>query len=222
MNIWLASGNAHKKLELEAIFRTKGGGRDTVIRVPADAGIDNFDPPETGSSFVENALIKARSLYRLLKEKQPSSFRDGEPVLADDSGLCVEALEGRPGIFSARYGAGGGRKPEAAERNALLLEELAAYLQSLPPEKQNRKAHFVCAMVLYYSQDRFFIAQETFEGELVDTAGSGRGSGGFGYDPILYIPSLGRTVAELSEDEKNAVSHRGKAGKAIAGFLASR
>ncbi|MDR1174845.1 MAG: non-canonical purine NTP pyrophosphatase [Treponema sp.] len=220
MNIWLASGNAHKKLELEAIFRTKGCDRDTVIRVPADAGIDSFDPPETGSSFVENALIKARSLYRILKEKQPSSFRD--PVLADDSGLCVEALEGRPGIFSARYGAEDGRKLEAAERNALLLEELAARLESLPPEKQNRKAHFVCAMVLYYSQERFFIAQETFEGELVDTIGSGRGSGGFGYDPILYIPSLGRTAAELSEDEKNAVSHRGKAGKAIAGFLASR
>jgi XTP/dITP diphosphohydrolase len=220
VNIWLASGNTHKKLELEAIFRTKGDGRDIVIRVPADAGIDNFDPPETGSSFAENALIKARSLYRLLKERQPSSFRDGEPVLADDSGLCVEALEGRPGILSARYGGKDGKKLEAAKRNALLLEELDARLEFLPPEKQNRKAHFVCAMVLCYSEDRFFIAQETFEGELVNTIGAGRGSGGFGYDPIFRIPSLGRTAAELSEEEKNAISHRGKAGKAIAGFLA--
>jgi XTP/dITP diphosphohydrolase len=221
VNIWLASGNAHKKLELEAIFRARGGGSNAVIRIPRDAGIEDFDPPETGSCFAENALIKARSLYRLLKEKQPPSFRDGEPALADDSGLCVEALEGRPGIFSARYGGRDGKKPEAAERNALLLEELNARLKSLPPEKQNRRARFVCAMVLYYSEDRFFIAQETFEGELVDNIGSGRGSGGFGYDPILYIPSLGRTVAELSEEEKNAVSHRGKAGKAIAGFLAT-
>jgi XTP/dITP diphosphohydrolase len=82
-----------------------------------------------------------------------------------------------------------------------------------------RSARFVCAIVLYYGPDRFFAAQETFDGELVKNAEAARGKGGFGYDPILYIPELGRTVAELSDEEKNRYSHRGKAGRAIAKIL---
>jgi len=103
------------------------------------------------------------------------------------------------------------RKPDAAEQNALLLEELG--------DTPLRTARFVCAMVLYYNPDRFFVAQETLEGELVKNAEAARGKGGFGYDPILYIPALGRTVAELNAEEKNRWSHRGKAGRIISKIL---
>jgi XTP/dITP diphosphohydrolase len=191
MTIWLASGNAHKKKEIAAIFP------DHTIKIPKDAGIA-FDPDETGSTFSENTMIKAKALYDIVKE----------PVIADDSGICVEALGGRPGIYSARYGSEDGKKLGDGERNALLVKELG--------DNPNRKAHFVCAMVLLINPDRFFIVQETMEGELI---ASEKGSGGFGYDPILYIPEKGKTVAELSDDEKNRISHRGKAGKLIGELL---
>ncbi|HCM25482.1 MAG: non-canonical purine NTP pyrophosphatase, RdgB/HAM1 family [Treponema sp. GWB1_62_6] len=191
MTIWFATGNAHKKKELAAILP---GHR---IRIPAEAGID-FDPDETGETFLDNALIKARELYALVRE----------PVIADDSGLCVDALGGRPGVMSARYGSGNGEKLESADRNELLLRELGG--------AKDRGARFVCSMVLLLSEDRFFVAQETFEGTIVT---EGRGSGGFGYDPILFLPEFGRTVAELSDDEKNRLSHRGKAGERIRAIL---
>jgi XTP/dITP diphosphohydrolase len=217
--IWLASGNRHKKLELSQILT------GVTLKSPADGGIGDFDPPETGASFMENALLKARALYRILAERGIAG-----PVLADDSGLCVDALGGRPGIYSARYsgphkgqrreypgGEGGGKpypgeggKLEAAECNRLLLEELG--------DNPNRRARFVCAMVLLFDKNRFACVQETLEGEIV--SGPARGGGGFGYDPILYLPTLGRTVAELGEDEKNRLSHRARAGKGIAKFLA--
>ncbi|GHU15626.1 non-canonical purine NTP pyrophosphatase [Spirochaetia bacterium] len=220
MTIWFATGNTHKKAELAAILRT-AILRDHEIRIPADAGID-FDPEETGSTFLENALIKARALYRLTAEISQPDKGLSNPVIADDSGLCVDALGGRPGIYSARYqGIGrygseggnlaGGKKPDAAERNALLLDELG--------DKTNRKARFVCAMVLLFSEDRFFVAQETLEGEIISRAEGKRGSGGFGYDPILWLPEFSRTVAELSEEEKNRISHRGKAAMALAKLL---
>jgi XTP/dITP diphosphohydrolase len=197
MTIWFATGNAHKRAELAAILPGH------AIKIPADGGIP-FDPDETGASFAENALIKARELRRLIAA---AGFPD--PVIADDSGLCVEALGGRPGIHSARYGSGQGKKLGDRDRNALLLKELG--------DNPNRSARFVCAMALLLSDDRFCLVQETLEGELIAAA---QGEGGFGYDPILFIPSLGRTVAELSGEEKNRISHRGKAGKALAALLA--
>jgi XTP/dITP diphosphohydrolase len=190
----------HKKKEIAAILAGH------TIKIPADAGID-FDPDETGTTFQDNALIKARELRRLLAARDIP-----DPVLADDSGLCVDALGGRPGIYSARYGSNtvpNGKKLEAPERNALLLKELG--------DNPRREARFVCSMVLLYNNDRFFVAQETLEGELIREE---RGLGGFGYDPIFYLPGLGCTVAELPEAEKNRISHRGKAGKAIAALLA--
>jgi XTP/dITP diphosphohydrolase len=205
--MWLASGTVHKKTELAAIL-------DREVKIPADAGLD-FEPEETGGSFLENALLKARELYRLLGEKGIFSAEDAA-VISDDSGLSVDALGGRPGIFSARY-AGAGIAPNEKklsdrERNTLLLAELG--------DNPRRSARFVCAMALLFSADRFFLVQETLEGEIVISPEFAKGSGGFGYDPILYIPPLGRTVAELSEEEKNSVSHRGKAGKAVAKLLA--
>jgi XTP/dITP diphosphohydrolase len=208
MTIWLATGNVHKKKELANILSDAMLPETAAVdlKIPADAGLA-FDPEETGSTFLENALIKAVELYRLLG--------DGQPVIADDSGICVDALDGRPGIYSARY-AGADKLPGAisltdAERNVRLLEELG--------DNPQRGARFVCAMVLYCGADRFFAAQETLEGELVLNAESARGTGGFGYDPVLYIPELGRTVAELSGEEKNRLSHRGKAGRAIGRIL---
>jgi XTP/dITP diphosphohydrolase len=206
MTIWFATGNTHKKQELGAILPGHG------IKTPAEGGID-FEPAETGNTFLENALIKARELHRLLGERG-RGLGPGEAVIADDSGLCVDALGGRPGVFSARYagkaGGGAGGKLGAAERNALLLEELG--------DEPRRSARFVCAMVLLLGGDRFFVAQETLEGEIVR---QGRGAGGFGYDPLLYVPAEGATVAEMPEELKNRLSHRGKAGRVIAAILAS-
>ncbi|MDR1905272.1 MAG: non-canonical purine NTP pyrophosphatase [Treponema sp.] len=203
MIIWLASGNRHKKEELSAILK----GYD--LRTPDMEGFE-FEPDESGSNFLENALIKARSLHSLLLSRGISA-----PVLADDSGLCVDALGGRPGIHSARYGstglAAGGKKLDAAERNSLLLRELG--------DAVGRRARFVCAMALFLGGDRYYAAQETLEGEVVRSMDEMRGGKGFGYDPILRIPELGKTVAELSEEEKNRISHRGKAARVIAHIL---
>jgi XTP/dITP diphosphohydrolase len=212
MTIWLASGNVHKQRELAALLR---GHR---IRVPAEGGITVFDPEETGKSFVENALIKAKALYALLAERQGTG-REIDPVIADDSGLCIDALGGRPGIYSARYGSDDGKKLETAERNALILEELDASGENTPGL---RRCRFVCAMVLLFSPDRFYAVQETLEGEIVPALTASRGSGGFGYDPIVYLPEQGGTVAELSEEEKNRLSHRGKAGRIIAKLLTDK
>jgi len=196
MDIWFATNNAHKKEELEAIL-------ETSLKIPSAFGID-FDPDETGATFSENALLKARELKKITGGGKNA-------VIADDSGICVDALNGRPGIYSARYGTDGGRKLTSEQRNSLLLEELG--------DNPKRSARFVCAMVLYFSDDRFFLVQETLEGEIVMGSEMSRGEGGFGYDPIFLVPELNRTVAELSAQEKNILSHRGKAGKHIANIL---
>ncbi|MDR0456637.1 MAG: non-canonical purine NTP pyrophosphatase [Treponema sp.] len=220
MTIWFASGNVHKQRELAAILNTQENGALKSgaynLLIPQDAGLD-FDPDETETSFHGNALLKARELYSLLEKRRPPLFRPGDPVIADDSGLCVDALDGRPGIYSARYASTPPPPPshapklESAERNALLLAELG--------DTSLRTARFVCAMALLFGPDRFFLAQETFEGEIVKGLESVKGTGGFGYDPIFFIPELGRTAAELSETEKNTISHRAQAGKIIAGML---
>jgi XTP/dITP diphosphohydrolase len=218
MIIWLASGNDHKRKELAAVL----AGHE--LRLPGEGSVSGFDPEETGRSFAENALIKARALYTLLEGAGLTG-----PVLADDSGLCVDALGGRPGIYSARYAGPGG--PETGggsggltagrlspeERNLLLLGELAALPAGTP-----RGARFVCAMVLLWDAERFYLVQETLEGEIVSGPEAIRGGGGFGYDPIMYIPALGKTVAELSGEEKNRLSHRGKAGRTIAALIDNR
>jgi XTP/dITP diphosphohydrolase len=191
MTVWFATGNPHKQQELAAILHGHS------VKIPSEAGIA-FAPEENGACFIDNVLIKAKALYRLVHA----------PVIADDSGLCVDALNGRPGVHSARYGSKNGVNLSSEERNALLLKELA--------ENPQRAARFVCAMALMLSEDRFFIVQETLEGELGWTTS---GAGGFGYDPLLYLPSMSRTVAELSDVEKNRISHRGKAGRAIRQIL---
>ena len=155
------------------------------------------DIVEDGHTFEENARKKAEALYRWIKR----------PVLADDSGLEVDALDGQPGVFSARY-AGEGATDEA--NNAKLL----AALQSVPAHQ--RQARFRCVLVMMVDEDRQLVAEGTCEGVILDAP---RGTGGFGYDPLFYVPSLGKTLAELSE-EKNRISHRGAALRQLAALLA--
>ncbi|MCR4822782.1 MAG: RdgB/HAM1 family non-canonical purine NTP pyrophosphatase [Treponema sp.] len=201
--LYLASGNRHKKIEMQQILP------EFEIRIPADDGID-FNPVEDGKSFYENSLIKAKALWELT----------GKAVIADDSGICVDALNGEPGIYTSRYagpdfvhGKADGSRISQEEQNAFLIQQLN------DTKSANRKCHYTCAMVLLLNPDRFFVAQETFEGELIKSIADQAGSGGFGYDPIVYLPQYKKTVAEISAEEKNNISHRGKAVKAIKKIL---
>jgi len=199
MNFWFATNNAHKNKELEAILGVS-------LKIPKPHGL-NFDPEETGTTFHDNALIKAKDLQRILCL---GAMGENNAVIADDSGLCVDGLGGRPGVLSARYGMENGKQLSSAEQNILLLEELG--------DNPVRSARFVCSMALLLGSDRFYIFQETLEGEIVKKSGM-KGEGGFGYDPIFFLPEFGKTLAELSQEEKNAISHRGKAGKQIANII---
>lgn len=193
MKILLASGNPHKKEELNKIL-----SNHTLI-LPKDLGID-MDVEETGTTFLDNALLKAEALYAL---------SGGLPVLSDDSGITVEALDGAPGVLSARYGLKElGKELTSEEKNSFLLSNIK--------DSTNRKAAFICCMVLILEKDRVFTVQESFKGEITEKP---YGSGGFGYDPIFYVTEFEKTAAELTDSEKNRVSHRGKAGATISKLL---
>lgn len=210
MKIYLATGNKHKKKEMAELLSNH------EIVIPSDEGID-FDPDETGTTFYENSIIKAKALYDIVHA----------PVIADDSGICVDAISGRPGIYSSRYagpdfpqGKPDGTKITQDEQNVFLIEELNKALKNPKPEFNSflngpRSCHYTCAFVLYLGGDRLYVVQETFEGTLIEDISKQAGNGGFGYDPIVFLPEYGKTVAEISAEEKNAISHRGKAVKAI-------
>ena len=210
MKIYLATGNKNKKKEMCQLLS------EHTILIPSDEGID-FNPDETGITFYENSLIKARALYDIVHC----------PVIADDSGICVDALGGAPGIYSSRYagpeymqGKPDGSKISQEEQNIMLIAQLNEAIKkgNLPKGQYlhgERSCHYTCAMVMYCGPDRLFVAQETFEGTLIDDINKQAGDGGFGYDPIVFLPEYNKTVAQLSADEKNAISHRGKAVRAI-------
>jgi XTP/dITP diphosphohydrolase len=187
----LASNNDHKHAEFVRLFP---GVR--ILR-PLDVGMD-FDFAEDGASFLENALGKARALHGLARR----------PVIGDDSGLCVAALDGEPGVRSSRYGSDGTSKLSTPERNALLLARLAG--------AKDRRAFFVCCLVLAIDEDRFVAVQETVHGEIAE---SPRGANGFGYDPLFLLPARGLTIAELPDAEKDLVSHRGRAARRLRALL---
>ena len=189
----LATHNAHKLGELRAILAGRVPGlAPEDIAGAGDVGAPQ--PREDGVTFAENALIKARGL---------AAFT-GLPAVADDSGLCVDVLGGAPGIFSARWAGGHG---DDAANLRLLLDQLS----DVAPE--HRAAHFACAAALVTPDGFEHVEVGEFHGTL---AFEPRGTGGFGYDPILVPDGDTRTSAELSPAEKNAISHRGKAFRALA------
>lgn len=185
--IVLASGNAGKLRELQAMLDS------FKVKLIPQSDFDLASAEETGLSFVENALIKARH----------ACHETGLPAIADDSGIEVDALDGEPGIYSARYA--GIEGPTAdAENNALLLAEL----EQVP--EADRTARFQCVIVfMRHARDPMpLICQGTWEGRILFAASGGNG---FGYDPLFYVPSHGCASAELSPEIKNAISHRGQA-----------
>ncbi|HWK70245.1 RdgB/HAM1 family non-canonical purine NTP pyrophosphatase [Pollutimonas sp. M17] len=193
----LASNNPGKLKEFSAILAQA----DISMVAQGDLGVAEAEEPY--ATFVENALAKARHASR----------QTGLPALADDSGLCVHALGGAPGVFSARYAAlAGGEKSDAAN-NRHLLAQLAPV--------QDRSACYVAVLVYVDSADdpRPIIAEGSWNGAIIDQA---RGGNGFGYDPHFYLPDLGKTAAELPPDQKNALSHRAQALKALLLALRSR
>jgi XTP/dITP diphosphohydrolase len=181
--IVLASNNAGKLKEFRQILAP------LEIELIAQASLDIPDAPEPFFTFVENALTKARHAARL----------SGLPAIADDSGICVNALGGAPGVYSARYAG----EPKSDQRNN---QKLVEALQ----EAEDRSAYYYCVLVYVRSEQdpQPVIADGRWPGQIIDVA---RGSEGFGYDPYFYLPEFQQTVAELNAEQKNALSHRAQA-----------
>ena len=184
MKLIIASNNKHKIYEIKTIL----GERFEEILSLSEAGITH-ETVEDGTTFMENALKKAREIAEI----------SGCCALADDSGICAHALNGAPGIYSARFS---GKGDQA--NNDLLVASLA--------DKNDKGAHYTAAVALVYPDGREVTAEGYMYGQIIDTP---RGERGFGYDPIFVPDGEIRTVAEMSDDEKNAISHRGNALKAL-------
>ena len=192
--IIFATGNEGKMKEVRMLLEDLVmDGERVIIRSMKEAGID-IPILEDGKSFSENAAIKAKAV---------AAFAKGAVVMADDSGLEIDYLNKEPGIYSARYL---GEDTSYHVKNQNLIERLAGV-----PEKE-RTARFVCAIACVLPDGRLFIKEATIEGWI---GCEERGENGFGYDPIVMVPEYGKSTAELSEEEKNAISHRGKALRAV-------
>ena len=185
----IATHNAGKLKEFAKLFENKF----EVLSLPYN-GFDG-EAEETGKTFYENALLKAKFVHD----------NTGELVLADDSGLCVNVLNGEPGIYSARYG---GENSTQAQKNSLLLSRLEQH--------SDRCAKFVCSLVLYGNGRVLASGYGETLGLILQQA---KGEGGFGYDPLFVPEGYDRTFAQMSAEEKNAISHRGRAVRKLAEFL---
>ncbi|WON77854.1 XTP/dITP diphosphatase [Serratia sp. UGAL515B_01] len=183
----LATGNPGKVRELADLLADFG--LDVIAQT--DLGVDSAE--ETGLTFIENAILKARHAAQIT----------GLPAIADDSGLAVDALGGAPGIYSARYAGA-----DASDQQN--LEKLLVALQDVPQGKRNAQFHCVLVYMRHAEDPTPLVFHGSWAGEI---AFASAGNGGFGYDPIFYVPELNCTAAELTRDEKSAVSHRGKALK---------
>ncbi|MBP3273790.1 MAG: RdgB/HAM1 family non-canonical purine NTP pyrophosphatase [Butyrivibrio sp.] len=193
MRIVFATGNKDKMKEIRRIL----GDLDAEILSMKEAGVFE-DVVEDGTTFSENAAIKASAIYKLLEEKDPEAAKE-TVVLADDSGLEVDFLGGEPGIYSARYL---GKDTPYTEKNRIIIERLK------DAEGEERSARFVCAIAACLPGGKMLGTLGKMEGRIgYEIAGEN----GFGYDPIFFLPEYGKTSAEISADEKNAISHRGKA-----------
>ena len=182
--IILATNNKSKVKEISEMM----SGSDITFESLADAGI-NVEVEETGTTFEENALLKAREICKL----------SGKPTISDDSGLEIDALDGAPGIYSSRFM---GEDTSYDIKNNALIEKLENVADP------DRTARFRCCMALVLPDGREFVTEGAMEGII---AREPKGINGFGYDPILFIPEYNRTSAELSSEEKNNISHRGEA-----------
>lgn len=189
MKLIIASNNAHKVQEIKQIL----AGKFEEMLSLREAGVTH-ETIEDGSTFAENALKKAREIAELT----------GCAAIADDSGLCVKALDGAPGIFSARYAGECTEHTTDEANNLLLLKNLKG--------KTDRSAYFICTVALVYPDGREVLAEGYMHGSIIDTP---RGASGFGYDPLFLPEGESRTAAELSDSEKNAISHRGRAFAAL-------
>src|SRR5690606_28185013 len=196
MKLVLASGNAGKLAELQDML----AGLPLQIVPQRELGVG--DVPETGLTFVENALIKARHACQLT----------GLPALADDSGLIVDALDGAPGLYSARYA---GSPTDDAANNAKLL----AALREVPDERRSARFHAVIVLLRHANDPQPLICEGSWEGRIIDTP---RGSNGFGYNPVFLDESLGLTAAEMTPEQKNGRSHRAKALQLLLQTLSSQ
>ena len=183
----LASNNAGKLAEFSSLLAPLG----LALRKQSELGISEAEEPH--ATFVENALAKARHVAQL----------SGMPALADDSGVCIPALGGAPGVFSARYA---GEPKSDARNNQKLIHDLSTH--------EDKSAYYYCVLVyLRHAQDpQPVIAEGRWDGEIIATP---RGENGFGYDPHFWIAALNKTAAELSAEEKNQLSHRGQALRAL-------
>ncbi|MFV0556609.1 MAG: XTP/dITP diphosphatase [Lactovum sp.] len=185
----IASKNQGKIKEFQKIFNSLGYQIESLLDYP-----DLDDVEETGKTFEENAILKAETISKLTKRL----------VLADDSGLCVEALEGAPGIFSRRYA---GEKATDEENNEKLLKVLSEF-----KDKEKRKAYFHCSLVLISPEGKKLSVEGRWDGYIAKQL---EGKSGFGYDPLFLVAETGKTAAELMREEKNKISHRGQAIKKL-------
>ena len=181
----VASNNDHKIMEIKQILSQF----PFEVLSLKEASID-IDVEETGSTFMENAYLKASEIFKLA---------NGNMVLADDSGLSVESLDGAPGIFSARFAGEHGNSKANNEKLLSILEG---------ESEEQRKAKFICAMVLIVNEDEIVKVQGEAEGVITAEF---RGEEGFGYDPLFFVKEYNKTFAQMSAEEKNAISHRGRA-----------
>ncbi len=184
----IATKNPGKAREFEHIFAPRGIKVRTLLDYPEIADVE-----ETGKTFEENAILKAEAVSLALNKM----------VIGDDSGLIVDALEGRPGIYSARYAG----EPKSDQKN---LEKVLGELKGIPEE--NRTARFYCALAVALPGKETITVAGTCEGRILEEQ---KGTNGFGYDPVFYVPEKGCTMAELSSDEKNKISHRANALKQL-------
>lgn len=196
MKLIIASNNAHKVREIREIL----GAYFSHIVTLAEAGI-HIEVEEDGKTFIENAQKKARAVL---------AVSDADAALSDDSGLMVDALDGAPGIYSARFA---GDAHDDAANNRRLLE----VMRDIPPAR--RACRFVCAVALAERDGGMLCAEGSVEGELLCAP---RGQSGFGYDPLFYYGPLHKSFAELSAEEKNSISHRKRALTALCGLLEAR
>lgn len=192
MEIVLASRNAHKIKELQTIL-CESLGEVRILSLDEAGILDEIE--ENGETFAENALIKARA-----------AAKSGKAGIGDDSGLCVNALGGAPGVYSARYA---GEHGDDGANNQKLQRELS--------DKSDRSAYFVSAVACVFPDGREIVVEGRTEGVILTEA---RGTGGFGYDPYFFYEPFGKTFSEMTAEEKNSVSHRGKAVRALAAKLA--